>query len=67
MLREAVALLLLLLCVAPAHAQTFPKLAGEPVVDAANLLDAAQESALNVKLKALVQTTGHQLAVAQCA
>ncbi len=47
-----------------AHAQTFPPLAGEPVVDAANLLDPAQELALNTKLKALEQATGRQLAVA---
>ena len=57
--------LLLSLCVAlPAHAQTFPKLAGKPVVDAANLLDPAQETALNAKLKTLEASTGRQLAVA---
>lgn len=56
----------LLLCVAalPAHAQSFPKLAGEPVVDAANLLDPAQEAALNAKLKGIEAATGHQVAVA---
>ena len=48
----------------PASAQTFPTLAGEPVVDAANLLDPAQEAALNAKLKAINAATGHQLAVA---
>ena len=48
----------------PASAQTFPTLAGEPVVDSANLLDPAQEAALNAKLKAINAATGHQLAVA---
>ncbi len=56
--------LFLLLAALSAHAQTFPKLAGEPVVDAANLLDPAQEAALNAKLKAIEAATGHQLAVA---
>ena len=56
---------LLALCVAaPAYAQTFPKLAGEPVVDAANLLDPAQEAVLNAKLKGIETATGHQVAVA---
>jgi uncharacterized protein len=55
---------LVLLIAIPAHAQTFPKLAGEPVVDAANLLDPAQEAALNAKLKGINAATGHQLAVA---
>ena len=54
----------LLFAVLPAHAQTFPKLAGEPVVDAANLLDPAQEAALNAKLKGIEAATGHQVAVA---
>lgn len=56
--------LVLALCTVPAHAQTFPTLAGEPVVDAANLLDPAQEAALNAKLTAINAATGHQLAVA---
>ncbi len=50
--------------VLPAHAQTFPKLAGEPVVDAASLLDDGQEAALNAKLKGIEAATGHQVAVA---
>lgn len=54
----------LLFAVLPASAQTFPKLAGEPVVDAANLLDPAQEAALNAKLKGIQATSGHQVAVA---
>ncbi len=54
----------LLFAVLPANAQTFPPLVGEPVVDAANLLDPAQEAALNAKLKAINAATGHQLAVA---
>ena len=57
-------LLIFVLSPFPAHAQTFPKLAGEPVVDAANLLDPAQETALNAKLKSLEASTGRQLAVA---
>ena len=56
--------LVLALCTVPAHAQTFPTLAGEPVVDAANLLDPAQEAALNAKLTAINAATGYQLAVA---
>jgi uncharacterized protein len=65
-LRDAVFLLVALLCLAalPAQAQTFPQLAGEPVVDAANLLDPAQEAALNAKLKGIQASTGHQVAVA---
>ncbi len=58
---------LLLLLVAsfslPATAQTFPKLTGQ-VVDAANLLDPAQEAALTQKLQALDQQSGRQLVVA---
>ena len=56
--------LLICFAVLPAHAQTFPALAGEPVVDAANLLDPAQEAALNAKLKGIEATSGHQVAVA---
>lgn len=59
-----VVLLCALLLALPSHAQTFPKLAGEPVVDAADLLNPAQEAALNAKLKGLETSTGHQLAVA---
>ncbi len=56
---------LLMCCALPAHADpAFPKLAGEPVVDAANLLDPAQEAALNAKLKGVQTTTRRQVAVA---
>ena len=66
-LRRAFAFFLMILCVIPAFASAapqFPKLAGEPVVDVANLLDPAQEAALNAKLKGIEQATGHQVAVA---
>lgn len=48
----------------PAAAQTFPKLAGEPVVDQADIIPAAEEAALNAQLRQLQTTTGHQLVVA---
>ena len=48
----------------PATAQTFPKLAGNPVVDQADIIPAAEEAALNAQLLELQQRTGHQLAVA---
>lgn len=48
----------------PAAAQTFPKLAGNPVVDQANIIPAADEAALNTQLLELEKTTGHQLVVA---
>ena len=65
-LREAVfaVMVCLFILTFPAHAQTFPQLAGEPVVDAANLLDPAQEAALNAKLKGIETSTGHQVTVA---
>nr|MDQ3074643.1 TPM domain-containing protein [Pseudomonadota bacterium] len=47
----------------PAAAQTFPKLTGR-VVDAANLLDPAQEAALDTKLAGVEQRSGRQLVVA---
>jgi uncharacterized protein len=57
-------LALLLLALAPAaQAQTFPKLSGR-VVDAANLLDPTQETALTQKLAALETQSGRQLVVA---
>ena len=63
--RWLIAFLALLLCALPAYAApNFPALAGEPVVDAANLLDPAQEAALNAKLKGIETATGHQVAVA---
>jgi len=55
---------LALLCLAvPAAAQTFPALSGR-VVDAANLLDAAQEADLTAKLAARESATGRQMVVA---
>ncbi|WP_428628823.1 TPM domain-containing protein [Sphingopyxis sp.] len=55
---------LLLLTAAPAAAQTFPKLAGAPVVDQADIIPAAEEAALNAQLLELETKTGHQLVVA---
>ena len=52
------------LLAAPAAAQTFPKLAGNPVVDQADIIPPAQEAALNTQLLELQQKTGHQFAVA---
>ena len=52
-----------LMAVAPAAAQTFPKLTGR-VVDQANLLDPAQEAGLTSKLAALEARTGRQFVVA---
>lgn len=54
----------LLLTAAPAAAQTFPKLAGAPVVDQADIIPAGEEAALNTQLLELEKTTGHQLVVA---
>jgi uncharacterized protein len=62
--RHIAALFLVVLAVPALAAPSFPQLVGEPVVDTANLLDPAQETALNAKLKALEQSTGHQVAVA---
>src|SRR3546814_9668697 len=47
----------LLLTAAPATAQTFPKLAGNPVVDQAGIIPAAEETALNTQLLELQQKT----------
>lgn len=52
------------LLAAPATAQTFPKLAGAPVVDQADIIPAAEEAALNTQLLELEKRTGHQLVVA---
>ena len=60
----AAALSGLLLTAAPAAAQTFPELAGNPVVDQADIIPAAEEAALNTQLLDLQQKTGHQLVVA---
>ena len=61
--RRFLAALLLLFVAIPAAAQTFPPLTGR-VVDAANLLDPAQEAALSQKLEALDTQSGRQLVVA---
>ncbi len=55
--------LALLTIAAPAAAQTFPALTGR-VVDAANLLDPAQEQALTAKLEAVERSSGRQFVVA---
>jgi uncharacterized protein len=60
----AAALSGLLLAAAPVAAQTFPKLAGNPVVDQADIIPAAEEAALSKQLLELQQRTGHQLVVA---
>lgn len=54
---------LLLLLAAPATAQTFPKLTGR-VVDQADIIPPAEETALNAQLEQLETKTGHQLVVA---
>lgn len=60
----AAALSGLLLFAAPAAAQSFPKLAGSPVVDQADIIPAAEEAVLNAQLLDLEKRTGHQLVVA---
>lgn len=55
--------LVLLLFAFPAAAQDFPKLTGR-VVDAANIIPEAEESALTQKLAALQQASSRQLVVA---
>ncbi|WP_336963552.1 TPM domain-containing protein [Sphingobium aquiterrae] len=59
----ALCLMALAFIPALAHAQTFPKLSGQ-VVDAANLLDDAQEISLTAKLSALARQSGRQVVVA---
>lgn len=59
----ALALLLTLLLAFPAFAQSFPPLTGR-VVDQAQLLSAEQAAALDAKLAALEQQSGHQMVVA---
>ena len=54
----------LLLLALPVTAQTFPKLAGNPVVDQADIIPAGEEAALNTQLLELEKKTGHQLVVA---
>jgi uncharacterized protein len=53
----------LLFSAASAHAQNFPKPNNTRVVDAANLLDPAQEAALDAKLRALEDQTTRQVVV----
>ena len=55
---------LLLLSASPAGAQSFPKLAGNPVVDQADIIPAAEEAALNTQLLDLEKKTDHQFVVA---
>ena len=52
-----------LVAATPLAAQTFPPLTGR-VVDSANLLDPAQEAALDAKLTSVEQRTGRQFVVA---
>ena len=59
----AVLWLATLAVVTPAAAQTFPPLTGR-VVDNANLLDPAQQAALEAKLAAVEQRSGRQFVVA---
>ncbi|MDI1294389.1 MAG: TPM domain-containing protein, partial [bacterium] len=63
MLRHLILVLLLLVFAPVAQAQTFPKLTGR-VVDDAALLSPAQEQALTAKLAALETQSGRQLVVA---
>lgn len=63
MLRRLLLILALLLIPAAAQAQTFPKLTGR-VVDDAALLSPQQEQALTGKLAALERQSGRQLVVA---
>lgn len=62
-IRHLLAVLLALVLASAASAQEFPKLSGR-VVDAANLLSPAEETALTAKLDALEQRTSRQLVVA---
>ncbi|MEF2074099.1 TPM domain-containing protein [Consotaella aegiceratis] len=56
-------LLALVLCLAPATAQTFPDLTGR-VVDTADLIDPATEASITEKLAAFEQRSSDQIAVA---
>jgi uncharacterized protein len=53
-----------LLLAAPAHAQNFPQPNNTRVVDAADIIPAGREAALDAKLKALEDNSTRQLAVA---
>ena len=62
--RLALALLALLVLIAPVRAQDFPPLGSAPVVDQAAIIPDDQEAALNQKLLAFQRDTGRQMAVA---
>jgi uncharacterized protein len=64
MLRRLLWILALLAFTPAAWAQSFPKFDDKGVVDAANLLDPAQEQALSAKLIAQKQASGRSLVVA---
>lgn len=64
MLRRLLLILALLAFAPAAGAQTFPQFDDSGVVDAANLLDPAQEQALSQKLIAQKQASGRSLVVA---
>lgn len=64
MLRRLILILTLLAFAPAAWAQTFPTFSDTGVVDAANLLDPAQEQALSAKLIAQKQASGRSLVVA---
>jgi uncharacterized protein len=63
-MRWFVSLLLLVSVWAPAQAQTFPKPNNTRVVDTANLIAPADETALDAKLAAYEKETGRQMVVA---
>lgn len=63
-LRPILAVLLTIGIWTPAQAQTFPKLNKTHVVDAANIIPPADESALDAKLAAYEKDTGRQMVVA---
>ncbi|MGE4323576.1 MAG: YgcG family protein [Sphingobium sp.] len=63
MIRRLILILALLAFAPAAMAQDFPKLTGQ-VVDAANLLDDAQEAALTARLAELATQSGRQVVVA---
>lgn len=63
-LRRLILIFSLLLLAPSAWAQSFPKFDDKGVVDAANLLDPAQEQALSQKLIAQKNATGRSLVVA---
>jgi uncharacterized protein len=63
LLRNLLALLVMISVWAPVHAQKFPPLTGR-VVDAANIIPDGDELALTAKLAALEKDSGRQLVVA---